>query len=411
MHSMLALLAACQNQVPEPELTFYEDVQPILEQHCVRCHKSSGQGVGDFTDPEAVQQLAPLLVDAIEAGTMPPPASDPECHDYQGSETVHLSDEDAAIISDWVAMGSLLGDPRDGKVYDHSPYTLEDPDLELLIPEPYKPAFDDPRNPGNEYRCFSIAHGKDEPFYITAMHPVIDQSEMVHHIVLGKGSDEGIVPGSDGPAGADCIDGGAFITGFQDGAMLGGWAPGMQPVQLDDGAGILVFPHEYIVIQMHYYQTGDESPPSDQSGYAFKTSDTAEHSVQMFPLGTQGFLIPAGAESYTYGDDLQLPFGINVWGIFPHMHVLGSGYEMDYTDHDGETHCLARSDGYDFDNQLMYMYRKPERIERDERIRISCTWNNSESNPDLIHNPPVDVGYGERTDEEMCFGFSLISFD
>jgi hypothetical protein len=410
----LTLLAtACQQSKPveQDRLTFYEDVQPILEQHCVRCHQSEGQGVGDFTDPESVVQLAPLLVDAIEAGTMPPPASDPDCHDYQGSETVHMSDEDAAILSDWVEIGSPLGDPATAQTYDHSPFTLEDPDLELLLPEPYTPTFADPQNPGNEYRCFSIEHGKDEPFYITAMHPIIDRSDMVHHIVLGKGSEDGIVSGSKNPEGADCISGGAFITNFQNGAMLGGWAPGMQPVHLEDGGGILVFPDEYIVIQMHYYQNGDSTPPADQSGYAFHTSDSAEHSVQMFPLGSQGFQIPAGDDSYSYEDSFSLPFGVSVWGIFPHMHVLGSGYEMDYMDDEGERHCLAQSDGFDFDNQLMYMYNKPERIERGQRIRISCTWNNSESNPDLIHSPPIDVGYGERTDEEMCFGFSLISFD
>ena len=31
------------------------------------------------------------------------------------------------------------------------------------------------------------------------------------------------------------------------------------------------------------------------------------------------------------------------------------------------------------------------------------------SNPNLVIDPPADIGYGERTDEEMCYGFSLIS--
>ena len=40
----------------------------------------------------------------------------------------------------------------------------------------------------------------------------------------------------------------------------------------------------------------------------------------------------------------------------------------------------------------------------------ATTWNNSTSNEELIHNPPTDVSYGERTDEEMCFGFTLVSY-
>ena len=45
------------------------------------------------------------------------------------------------------------------------------------------------------------------------------------------------------------------------------------------------------------------------------------------------------------------------------------------------------------------------RIERapGDVINLECTWNNSPSNPSLIHNPPVDVTYGEGTDDEMCF--------
>ena len=38
------------------------------------------------------------------------------------------------------------------------------------------------------------------------------------------------------------------------GAMLGGWAPGMQPIELPEGVGILIQPDDYIIIQMHYYK-------------------------------------------------------------------------------------------------------------------------------------------------------------
>ena len=44
-----------------------------------------------------------------------------------------------------------------------------------------------------------------------------------------------------------------------------------------------------------------------------------------------------------------------------------------------------------------------------DTIRMECTWNNSRSNPDLIHDPPQETRYGERTDEEMCFAFAFMS--
>jgi len=86
------------------------------------------------------------------------------------------------------------------------------------------------------------------------------------------------------------------------------------------------------------------------------------------------------------------------------MHVLGKAYEVTTEDE-----CLIASDNYDFDNQLTYMYKEPVRLEANTKFSLSCTWNNGADNPDLILNPPQDIGYGERTDEEMCYAFTLAS--
>ena len=82
------------------------------------------------------------------------------------------------------------------------------------------------------------------------------------------------------------------------------------------------------------------------------------------------------------------------------MHVLGSGYEM-YADTaaDGRQ-CLLRSDQYDFDNQVTYMFKEPVSIEGGDLISFECTWDNSAENPDQFYDDPQDISYGERTNEE-----------
>ena len=91
------------------------------------------------------------------------------------------------------------------------------------------------------------------------------------------------------------------------------------------------------------------------------------------------------------------------------MHVLGSGYRMTATV-EGEDVCIVESDKYDFDNQLMYQFKESVPFNAFETLKMECTWNNSPSNPELIHDPPIEIGYGERTDEEMCFSFILAAF-
>jgi hypothetical protein len=417
LSSLSLFLIACSVHETEESLDrgevvdFYEEVQPILEKNCVACHNNGGQGVGDFTTFENVKAMGPLIVAAVEDGRMPPPVSDPNCRDYKGSDVLHLAEEDKSLLIQWVEEGMEEGDKEDAQEYDRSIFTLKDADLTVMMEEPYTPSFDLENNPGNEYRCFSIEHGRTEPFYITAVHPVIDNHELVHHVVIAKADSERIINNSNNPDGAGCIRrGGAFIRNFEHGAMLSGWAPGMRPVELEDGAGMLVQPHEYIVVQVHYYQNPDASRAQDQSGVSFRTTDSVDHVVQMVPFGASGFTIPAGDPDYTVTNDISIPLGYRIWGIFPHMHVLGSRYSFSVGQGEDEV-CLAQSDHYDFENQLSYIYNKEVEVSSNTRFNISCSWDNGPDNPNLIHNPPVDIYSGERTDEEMCYGFTLISFN
>jgi hypothetical protein len=57
------------------------------------------------------------------------------------------------------------------------------------------------------------------------------------------------------------------------------------------------------------------------------------------------------------------------------------------------------------------MFPEPVHLTSDMTVTASCTWDNSASNPDQLHDPPVDVRWGERTDEEMCFMLSYASVD
>jgi hypothetical protein len=111
-------------------------------------------------------------------------------------------------------------------------------------------------------------------------------------------------------------------------------------------------------------------------------------------MGIFGFQIPANTEGFTFSDSYVLPVGLTVHSVFPHMHQLGRSYEVNVDDE-----CLIRGD-YDFDNQLPYTFKDPVKVEPDARIEVSCTWDNDTEEV---------VRYGERTDEEMCFAFAMLS--
>ena len=74
----------------------------MLDTYCTRCHQPGGQGAGDFTDDSVALALAERMRVRVEANEMPPPAADPECRDYHGSERMVLPDSEKQKLADWL---------------------------------------------------------------------------------------------------------------------------------------------------------------------------------------------------------------------------------------------------------------------------------------------------------------------
>ena len=404
-----SLFLACD---PEPKptqiTTYYDDVLPILEKNCLRCHRGEGPGIGDFSDPETAVQLSSLMLSSIDSGRMPPSSADPECHPYLGSEEMRVSPTDRDTIEEWIEEGNELGEERE--ILPSEEETITDPDLFMQIAEPYAPDYSHPESKGNEYRCFVLEHNQTEAFYITDLYPHIDQASIVHHIVLAKADRASLEEDAMSPQGVDCISGAAQLVsaGSPGSGMLSAWAPGAKPIRFEDG-GILVQPNEVFILQMHYYQADLNESFLDQSGYMMKTASAVDNTILMGPYGYTSFEIPAGDDSYSYGETVEAPANFRIWATFPHMHLLGTGYRLHIIRQDGEEDCVVSSDTYDFNNQLTYQFEEPIVVNAGDQIFWECTWNNSPSNPHVYYDPPQAIGFGERTDEEMCYAFTLIS--
>ena len=392
-------------QTPVPP-EFYADVAPMLAENCLRCHTEGGQGPGDFSDPAVVDALAEVMLDAIDGGRMPPPVADPTCRDYIGSEHLTLRPGARDTFAAWIEGGRRVGAAPDAPMHAPVSPTLTDADMELLIPQAYTPAYADTANPGNEYRCFVLETGHTEDFFITALHPLVDAAEILHHAVLFTVPRSVLDPSWFAPDGVNCIN----DMGATDG-MVSAWAPGMLPVEFEDGAGLRIDSDAVLVLQLHYYASAPGV--SDRSGYALRTAPSVSRELLMAPLGAFDFRIPAGEANHSHVESIRWGSSyppVRVWGSFPHMHVLGTGYRVWIEREDGTEDCvLEGTDRYSFHNQLTYMFRETPVVRPGDTVRFECTWDNSAANPNQFFDPPQDIGYGERTDQEMCFAFTLVS--
>ncbi|MDP2311824.1 MAG: hypothetical protein Q8P41_02895 [Pseudomonadota bacterium] len=402
---LVLMLAACSSDGQDPVdtgPTYYRDVRPILDMSCARCHTDRGLSIS-FDDPVSVQSLATSIQARTQAGTMPPPAPDPSCADYEGSEALFLSDEDKQTLSDWADAGAPLGDPASAPTDLAPPLTTAPFDVELRGSEPYQPAFDET---GNDYRCFVLDAGNDTPTYVTGFEALVDNPRIVHHVVLWSVAPTVTLPEvATGEVGFAC-DG----FGESNWEFFAGWAPGGRPVQFDEGQGMQMRAATRLVLQMHYYESFDGAAAElDQSGYGLHLSDDVTTELFALPLGVEDFEIPAGQANA----DAQMfvPWGedwgdVTIVGTFPHMHLLGTGFDFNVQHPDGTNTCVVEMNDWDFHNQQAVQLKEPVRIEGGDIVTVTCNWDNSAANPNQPYEPPRDVVFGEGTGDEMCYAFT-----
>lgn len=402
--ALLLLLSACggndDSESPSVgDVNWYGDVEPVFQRVCWRCHNPEGVGRGDWTRYENVRPLASTIAAYVSMGAMPPASADPGCRDYHGSEHMTLSPEEVALVQAWADEGAPEGDPADavppGEYSEH----LDDFDVELRIPVAHEV---DAGSDRNEYACFVVEHGQTEPFYVTALDVDLDAAKVVHHMILVR-VPEGVNPGGSYGASADDVafdcENPILGSGWE---ALHAWAPGMPPTVFDEGLGMKVEPTDKFVLQMHYYAT---EPTVDQSAYRLQIAPAVANEVFFTPLGPSGFVIPAGASDHTESETFTNDYGVTllVQGIFPHMHKRGKAFQAWIEKADGSEECLVGADGWDFDNQATYLFTEAARLEDGETAHVECTWDNSDNDS--------PVGWGEATDEEMCFFLSYVSVE
>ena len=255
----------------EPEFTYYEDVKPVIDAHCTSCHSEGNIAPFSLDNYTDVSARASLVQRETMARRMPPWGAAPGVREYFSD--ISLSDDQIAMIDQWVQDGSPQGDPaNEGAPIELNIATLERVDVSIQMPEPYEPD----RSIVDDYRCFVLPWTETETKFITGFRGVPGNTNSVHHLVafiiqpeqaaLYDTFDD-IDPG----AGYECYGTTAPSSERANGVganqpiTFGGqWAPGMGSTLLPEGTGQPVRPGSRIALQVHY-STVVQGDLTDQS--------------------------------------------------------------------------------------------------------------------------------------------------
>ncbi|MFT3767195.1 MAG: peptidylglycine alpha-amidating monooxygenase [Minicystis sp.] len=362
------------------------DVDKILVDHCQQCHGATPSFGAPMPLVTHADLVAPAKTDATKkvyelvakrthdtAAPMPQPPNAP------------LDAASQKILDDWITAGAPSssdkcnnGGGTGGGVPSCTPDTKLHPTASYTMPA----------DANDMYICYGVDVTVSAKRHITSFIPYIENSKIVHHIVLFQ-SDASAPPGP-----VPCSFGGSMSR------IVAVWAPGNPGFSLPQEAGLPLEGTAHYVLQVHYNNIQHLSGETDASGFDLCTTDELRpNDADVLAFGTENFNVPAHG-SLDVSCDFQVPEGsgsYHVIGAMPHMHKLGTVIETkNIPGGTGAPVDIGSRDPWNFDTQ--YWTPLDQVVQAGDTVRTRCAWTN-----------PSDqaVHFGENTEDEMCFTFEL----
>ena len=381
---------------PRPKnVTYAENVAPILNAHCTSCHHDGAVAPFSLVGYEASKKQAANITNACDGKRMPPWKAVKGFGDFQDEN--RLSDTELTTLRTWNETGAKRGDvskePK-SQVFSNE-WDLGKPDVILSAPRPYNLAAEG----ADVYRNFVFDLKNTEPVYVTAMDVKPGNRKIVHHIIgyldAGGGSVRLAKNNADGQEGYTSTGGG---IGTIPSGSLGGWAPGVTVRKTPPGTAFVVKPGTKLVMQVHYHKDG--KPESDQTKIGlYTTKMKPEKEVDIFWCANPMFRIPPGDADHKVAWKETIPGDATIYTVMPHMHLLGKSMKAKVIKDDGTEIPLVFVDKWDFNWQLVYSLKEPLKVKKGWKFAVEAFYDNSDSNP---YKTNKTVTWGEQTTDEMA---------
>ena len=427
------------------ETTWHQHIAPLVAEKCSGCHRDGGIAPFSMTDYESAQAWAELSRDAIVSGQMPPWGADEteECvprHPFKHDP--RLTDDELALLDDWILDGKLEGDPATAAPIPEPPsLALEGADIQLTVP-------DIEIEPGNDqFWCFVLDPEFTETTFIDASQITAGNESIVHHVLLylDESGQSTQMAGEDGRY--ECFGG----PGLDSPTLIGAWAPGAPPSEMPEQVVMNLPAGSKLVANIHYHPTGETQIDSGTTIDLRLEKGAPLYFGQLALIGNFGgslgagmglqpgpndsgdnpeFRIPAGVADHTETMIFRIPPSfppLKIWSASSHMHYVGVDMLIGLEREEPEEgtgivkDCLVQTPRYSFEWQRGYAYDAPldevPTAKPGDYLYMRCTYDNSMSNPYVVDaladqglDAPVDVYLGEETLDEMCLGVFGVAY-
>lgn len=400
------LLALSVHAEEPPAFTYSEHIAPILNRHCVSCHRPGQVGPMPLTNYQETRPWVKSIKAEVAARTMPPWHADKG--DFAFANDRSLTREEIEAIIAWADSGAPQGDPAlmPSLPKFNDSWKIGEPDIVLEMEKPWRvePGSDD------TYRSYVLDHEFKENTWLRAVEIMPGNPRVVHHInvwsapyAAARARDE-----------RDPENGWSVFMGIdvEGGPLsyLGGFAPGVEPPVATPGTAWLIPKGNAVVIEVHY--SPGEQPEADQTRVGlYKAAGPVKQEIRMTAVTTEKIHIPAGADHHLISTTTLFPFDAHIHSVIAHMHLLGKAMRIEMMYPDGKKATLLNVPRFDFNWQNFYVFEKPVPVPAGTLILGMGIYDNSAQNPDNPNRPPKDVFFGPSTTDEMLGGHFFYTKD
>ena len=392
------------------KVTYTRDIAPLIQSRCQNCHRPDQVAPFALTNYQEAAAHAEMLVEVTQRRIMPPwiPGSS---HQRRFVGERWLSDQELALLKDWVAADCPEGDAADLPLLPQfaEGWQLGTPDLVVRMPQAFTVPADGPDLLQNFVLPIDIP--EDKLVAAVEFHP--GNKRVVHHAVLfldDKGQARKLDNATPEPG-----YGNFGGPGFSPSGALGGWSVGNTARRLPNDMGRYLNKGSDLVVQVHYHPIGKEESDQSEIGLYFVDKPVAESLQQPAKLVGSIWManyemdIPAGDAAYSRSTTYTLPKDVIMVGVVPHMHLLGKSMKVTATPPGQATETLIDVAEWNYNWQDEYYYERPFSLPAGTVLKVEAVFDNSANNPSNPSSPPRRVTWGDETTDEMLFCFFLIT--
>jgi hypothetical protein len=400
-----------QERLPKEPPTFYRDVLPILQLHCLDCHRAGGIAPMPFETYEQARPFAGAIAHATQNKSMPPWFADANVGRFSNDPS--LTPDQIAKLAAWAGANAPSGDAQDAPLPQQwaQSWSIPSPDVILRMPKPVSL----PPSGDIEYTYEIVPTHFAGDRWVQIAEVLPTQRSNVHHAVVyvrppdskwlrhapvGMPFTASTLTDPEDRRGAHWTDSDILLV----------YAPGSSPDTWPSNMAKFVPAGSDLVFQMHYTASGRAVDDQSSIGLLFSKSAPPLR-VLTLQLTNDHFVIPPGAPDYRVEAHGTLPNDTTLLSFFPHMHLRGKRFEYNII------HTNKRGDGqpayeiepllrvnYHFHWQMSYRLAEPLSLKAGTELQAVAWFDNSKDNP---HNPDpsAEVRWGEQTYDEMMVGF------